>query len=92
MCRAKIENSFGAVSCLYQASSARSRCAALALTCSEGMKMTKKVSPPAAPVTPMTARDAARIQSATAKAGDGTVPKRSFAARATRAAAKAGKR
>jgi hypothetical protein len=56
------------------------------------MKMTKKVTPPAAPVTPMTARDAARIQSATAKAGDGTVPKRSFAARATRAAAKAGKR
>lgn len=92
MRRAKIENSFGAVSCLYRASSARSRCAALALTYSKGMKMTKKASHPAAPVSPMTARDAARIQSATARAGGGTVPKGSFAARATRAAAKAGKR
>jgi hypothetical protein len=64
----------------------------LARTYSKGMKMTKKASHPAAPVSPMTARDAARIQSVAAKAGDGTVPKRSFAARATRAAAKAGKR
>lgn len=54
--------------------------------------MTKKVPLPAARVTQITARDAARIQRATAKAGDGAVLKRSFAARATRAAAKAGKR
>lgn len=38
--------------------------------------------------TPMTPQAAQRIQSATAKAGDGTVPKGSFAARAASAATK----
>ena len=41
------------------------------------------------PVSRMTPADAARIQSATAKAGNGGVSKDSFAARAERAAAKA---
>jgi hypothetical protein len=49
-------------------------------------------SKPVAPVTPMTPADAARIQSATAKANGGIVPKGSFAARAQGAAAKGGKR
>ena len=38
--------------------------------------------------TPMTPKAAAKIQSATAKANGGSVPKGSFAARAQRAAAK----
>ncbi|MBN9133505.1 MAG: hypothetical protein J0H48_09100 [Nitrosospira multiformis] len=53
--------------------------------------MTAKTSKHAAPVTPMTPADAARIQSATAKANGGRVPKGSFAARAQGAAAKSGK-
>lgn len=44
------------------------------------------------PATPMTRPDAARIQSVTAKKNGGTVAKDSFAARATRAAAKGGER
>lgn len=40
-------------------------------------------------VTPMTKAAAARIYSATAKAGNGTIPKGSFPARAESAAAKA---
>lgn len=40
--------------------------------------------------TPMTQSDAARIQSATAKANGGHVPKGGFAARAQRAAARNG--
>lgn len=54
--------------------------------------MTTKTHTPAAPVTPMTEAAAARIQSATAKANGGPVPKGSFAARAQRAAVKSGKR
>lgn len=42
--------------------------------------------------TPMTSDAAARIQSATAKANEGKVGKESFASRAQRAAANAGKR
>ena len=38
--------------------------------------------------TPMTSKAASRIQSATAKANGGSVPKGSFASRAQRAAAK----
>ena len=52
--------------------------------------MTIKTSAPKAPAAPMTQTAAARIQSATAKAGG--VSKASFAARAQRAAAKGGKR
>jgi len=52
--------------------------------------MTTKTSAPKAPATPMTQTAAARIQSATAKAGG--VSKGSFAARAQSAAAKGGKR
>lgn len=40
----------------------------------------------------MTTADAARIQSATAKSNGGSVPKGSFAARATSAAAKGSKK
>ena len=53
--------------------------------------MTTKNTDATTPITPMTSSDAARIQSATAKAHKGIVPKRSFAARAQRAAAKNGK-
>ena len=52
--------------------------------------MTTKTSAPKAPAAPMTQTAAARIQSATDKAGG--VSKASFAARAQRAAAKGGKR
>ena len=52
--------------------------------------MTTKTSAPKAPATPMTQTAAARIQSATAKAG--RVSKGSFAARAQSAASKGGKR
>ncbi len=52
--------------------------------------MTTKTSAPKTPVSPMTQTAAARIQSATAKAGG--VSKGSFAARAQRVAAKGGKR
>lgn len=54
--------------------------------------MTTKSTTPAANPTPMTTTAAARIQSATAKSSGGTVSKGSFAARATSAAAKGGKR
>lgn len=54
--------------------------------------MTAKTSTPSAPATPITGTAAARIQSATAKANRGSVPKGSFAARAQSAAAKGGKR
>lgn len=54
--------------------------------------MTTKTSTSPAPATPMTAVAAARIQGATAKANSGKVAKGSFAARATSAAAKGGKR
>lgn len=43
---------------------------------------------PQIPATPMTAASAARIQSATAKAGNGGIVKKSFAARSMSAAAK----
>ncbi len=54
---------------------------------------TKKTSPAVSgkPATAVTAKDAARIHSAEAKAHGGTVSKRSFTARATRAAAANGK-
>jgi len=55
--------------------------------------MNAKKSSPAAggkPAKPMTAKDAARIHSAEAKAGGGAVSKRSFTARAARAAAENG--
>lgn len=48
----------------------------------------KSPSKGAAASKPMTVRDAARIQSATAKATGGNVPKDSFAARAMSSAAK----
>lgn len=48
--------------------------------------MTSKTN--AKPSTPMTSKAAQRIQSATAKAHGGTVPKGSFAARATSSASK----
>lgn len=53
---------------------------------------TKKTSPAAGgkPAKPMTPKDAARIHSAEAKAGGGVVSKRSFTARAARAAAENG--
>jgi hypothetical protein len=50
--------------------------------------MTTRNKEAATPKTPMSAEAAARIQRATAKANDGVVGKRSFAARAQRAAAK----
>lgn len=50
--------------------------------------MTSKPKSNAKSSSPMTQEAAQRIQSATAKAGDGTVPKESFAARAASAATK----
>jgi hypothetical protein len=54
---------------------------------------TKKTSPTAGgkPAKPMSPKDAARIHSAEAKAGGGVVSKRSFTARAARAAAENGR-
>ena len=54
--------------------------------------MTTKTPTPAIPLNPMTPEAASRIQSATAKANGGAVPKESFATRAQRAGAKGGKR
>lgn len=54
--------------------------------------MTSKTSLPSVPANPMTAADAARIQSVEAKKKGGSVDKGSFAARATRVATKGGKR
>lgn len=54
--------------------------------------MTTKTSAPKVPANPMTQTAVARIQSATAKANGGGVPKGSFVARAQRAAAKVGNR
>lgn len=54
--------------------------------------MTSKTSHPSLPANPMTAADAARIQSAEAKKNGGAVAKRGFSARATRVAMKGGKR
>ena len=57
-----------------------------------GNVMDTKTQHQTTPATPMTPADAARIQSAMAKANGGAVPKGSFAARAASAAAKLGKR
>lgn len=54
--------------------------------------MAKSASRGFAGKSPMTATAAARIQSATAKTNGGMVQKGSFAARATRAAGKAGQK
>lgn len=54
--------------------------------------MKNKSNTPSGKVSPMTSAAAARIQSATAKAGNGTVNRGSFAARAQSTVSKGNKR
>lgn len=88
----KVRKTFGALSCLLLAVLGIFSRAALGTYNRRKSMNNKKTSPAVGgkPAKPMTAKDAARIHSAEARAGGGAVSKRSFTARATRAAAENG--